>query len=635
MKLSRKIMLVTIGVLFVSLLISSVVNILGFRKNYTEALVAGSYGIGQDLNSVVGEMLGLGLPLESMTGMDKKLRQLVQNNPHIAYAGISDANGTILYHSDAALVGKVFADDAMKKPIDAADPLTQTARRVDGQEYFDLALPILDSGKARVGITRLGFRTEVVSAKVRDAIVQVAVNFTITFLIIALAINALLSQLVSKPVIALSDHARRIADGQFDVVIPVDREDEIGILSGSLNAMAATIKAQLQDLQRSHDNLEQQVVARTSEVSATLERVKHQETALRESETHLRTIIENEPECIKIVDAQGYLVQMNPAGLVMIEADSLEQVAGQSVFNLIVPESREAFAEMHKRVLAGEATQMEFEVIGLKGGRRWLETHAVPMLENGRMVHLAVTRDISARKIAEAELLRSNVELEQFSFSISHDMRQPLRMISSYLQLIEKKLDGTLDQELRGYFNFAIDGAKRMETMMVGLLEYSRIGRKGEPMAWIESRAMLEEALLFLRSAVAEAQARISIEGSWPCILVSRNEMLRLMQNLVGNAIKFRSAGRAPEITITGALVGNAWRLCVADNGIGIIPDQIDRLFQMFQRLQSRAAFDGTGIGLALCRKIAEHHHGRIWAESKGEGLGSRFCVELPVEQTA
>ena len=241
--------------------------------------------------------------------------------------------------------------------------------------------------------------------------------------------------------------------------------------------------------------------------------------------------------------------------------------------------------------------------------------------------------DITERKQAEAELLRSNAELEQFSYSISHDMRQPLRMISSYMQLLQKGLGDTLDAEKREYFNFAIDGAKRMDAMMLGLLDYSRVGRKGEPPAWIESRAALDEALLFLRPLVAEAQATVRIEGEWPRILASQDELLRLLQNLIGNALKFRVAGRTPEVTLGSEVIDGQWRFYVADNGIGILPDQIGRLFQVFQRLQSRTAYEGTGIGLALCRKIAEHHRGKVWAESAGEGLGSRFCVELPLRQ--
>ena len=235
----------------------------------------------------------------------------------------------------------------------------------------------------------------------------------------------------------------------------------------------------------------------------------------------------------------------------------------------------------------------------------------------------------------ETELLRSNAELEQFSYAISHDMRQPLRMIASYLQLLDATLAEKLDAEQREYLNFAADGAKRLDAMLVALLEYSRVGRKGEPPTLMQSRAIVDEALLFLQPAIAEAKADVRIEGDWPRVQVSPDEMLRLAQNLIGNAIKFRVAGRTPEISVRSQTVGKEWRLCVADNGTGIAPGQIGRLFQVFQRLQLRGAYEGSGIGLALCRKIAEHHRGRIWAESEGEGKGSRFCVALPLTAEA
>jgi light-regulated signal transduction histidine kinase (bacteriophytochrome) len=261
--------------------------------------------------------------------------------------------------------------------------------------------------------------------------------------------------------------------------------------------------------------------------------------------------------------------------------------------------------------------------------------HRIRNLMEREQLRKAQERDIADRKQAEEDLQRSNAELEQFSYAISHDMRQPLRMISSYLKLIETDLADRLDGEQREYFNFVIDGAKRMDAMMVGLLEYSRVGRKGEPCAWLESRTVLDEALLFLEPAIAEASASVAVKGAWPRIFASPDEMLRLLQNLIGNALKFRISGRTPQIDMTSEMVDRTWRVCVADNGVGIIPGQIERLFQVFQRLQSRTAYEGTGIGLALCRKIVEHHGGTIWAESAGENQGSRFYFALPQNVTA
>jgi PAS domain S-box-containing protein len=359
---------------------------------------------------------------------------------------------------------------------------------------------------------------------------------------------------------------------------------------------------------------------------------KQAEEELRNSKNRYQGILQNMMDAYWRVDPSGRIVEANLA-ISKMHGYSIDELLQMSVSDFEVIESE-------------EETRKHIETIKREGRDSFESKHRC---KDGRIIDVEISvnvslddpghvdafhRDITQRKQSEAEIKRSNAELEQFSYSISHDMRQPLRMISSYLQLLEKSLAEQLDGEKREYFGFAIDGAKRMDAMMLGLLDYSRVGRKGEPAGWVESRALLDQALMFLKPAIIEAQADIHIQGDWPRVLVSPDEMLRLMQNLIGNALKFRVAGRKPEIIIASETADKEWRLCIADNGVGILPDQIDRLFQVFQRLQSRAAYEGTGIGLALCRKIAEHQHGRIWAESAGDGQGSRFYVGLPLDRS-
>ncbi|WP_018869068.1 PAS domain-containing protein [Thioalkalivibrio sp. ALgr3] len=228
------------------------------------------------------------------------------------------------------------------------------------------------------------------------------------------------------------------------------------------------------------------------------------------------------------------------------------------------------------------------------------------------------------------ELRRSNEELEQFAYGVSHDLRQPLRMVSSYLQLLERSLGERLDADQQRFLGYATEGARRMDRMIVGLLEYSRVGRKTDPMAPVDTREALETALAFLQPAVTETSARIDVEGDWPRLVASQDELVRLLQNLIDNALKYVPGDTRPEVLIDGRIDGDHWEVRVRDNGVGIPQDQEDRLFRVFSRLHGHGEYEGSGIGLALCRRIVEHHGGRIGAESDGPGLGSTFWFRIP-----
>lgn len=209
-------------------------------------------------------------------------------------------------------------------------------------------------------------------------------------------------------------------------------------------------------------------------------------------------------------------------------------------------------------------------------------------------------------------------------------MRQPLRMVTSYLSLIEKALKKQLDEDTRQFLTFAVDGAKRMDSMILSLLDYSRVGRHTEKFSVISSRAAVEEAILFLKPALESCGGRIEVSGDWIDLMANRDEFTRLFQNLIGNALKYHEENKPPCVEVIGTVIANTFRVEVHDFGIGIDPKQIDRLFKVFSRLQVRSRFDGTGVGLALCRKIVEHHGGTIGVTSEGEGLGCTFWFELP-----
>ena len=225
------------------------------------------------------------------------------------------------------------------------------------------------------------------------------------------------------------------------------------------------------------------------------------------------------------------------------------------------------------------------------------------------------------------ELKRSNEDLEQFAYVASHDLQEPLRMVTSYMQLLRQRYKGELDADAQEFIAFALDGAERMQRLIVDLLTYSRVGTKAKPPVTIEMSQVVERALTNLTVAIEESGAKIS-HSTLPVICGDGGQLTQLFQNLIANAIKFRSE-RALKIYIDAKPEGNGWHFCVADNGIGIPKKDFERIFIIFQRLHTREKYPGTGIGLSICKKIVERHGGRIWIESE-EGQGTTFHFFLP-----
>lgn len=245
-------------------------------------------------------------------------------------------------------------------------------------------------------------------------------------------------------------------------------------------------------------------------------------------------------------------------------------------------------------------------------------------------------QEIAVREKAEVivalrsqELARSNAELEQMAYVASHDLQEPLRMVTSYLQLLEQRYGGQLDADAHDFIEFAVDGAKRMQALIDDLLSYSRVGTKAKPLQPTDCEAVMKTALQSLRMAIEESGAQIQCAGL-PRVLGDAAQLAQLFQNLIANAIKFRGEA-VPRIDIRTEREDGFWRFEVRDNGIGIAPDYFERIFVMFQRLHNRSKYPGTGIGLAICKKIVERHGGRIWVDS-APGQGAVFKFTLPQE---
>ena len=271
-----------------------------------------------------------------------------------------------------------------------------------------------------------------------------------------------------------------------------------------------------------------------------------------------------------------------------------------------------------------------------------VEMAVTPVGESGQSVGAVVVfRDVSERLEGETrtrqlveQLAQSNQDLQQFAYIVSHDLQEPLRMVSSYIQLLGRRLGPSLTEECREFIGFAVDGATRMSRMITDLVEFSRVESRGGPMAEADMDHILADAVDNLTVAVKEAGASVIVAPGLPVVRGDASQLTRLFQNLIGNAVKFRSAERVPEIRVDAVTFDGMAEFRIADNGIGIPADCFDRIFQIFQRLHRRDQYDGTGIGLAVVRRIAERHGGRVWVESR-EGVGSVFHVTLPLAQGA
>jgi len=257
----------------------------------------------------------------------------------------------------------------------------------------------------------------------------------------------------------------------------------------------------------------------------------------------------------------------------------------------------------------------------------------------GETILQATVRDITLEKRTEeesrqllAELDRSNKELEQFAYVASHDLQEPLRMVSSYTQLLARRYKGRLDADADDFIAYAVDGAYRMQRLINDLLAYSRVGTRGKEFEPTDCSVFFDQALANLKVTIEESGAVVD-RGPLPTVMADKLQIGQLLQNLIGNAIKYHG-DEPPRVHVSAEQKGNEWVFSVRDNGIGIDPQFAERIFVIFQRLHNREEYPGTGIGLAICKKIVERHGGRIWVESQ-VGSGATFYFTIPIGKGA
>jgi PAS domain S-box-containing protein len=366
---------------------------------------------------------------------------------------------------------------------------------------------------------------------------------------------------------------------------------------------------------------------------------KWTEQALIEERDRAKNYLDIAGAIIVVVDNDQKVSLINKKGCEILGYNEKE-IIGKNWFETFIPKKdREEVKAVFKKLIAGEIEPVEYfenSILTKDKGERIIAWHNNFLRDEGSKTIAALSsgEDITDHKKADdelrrltSELQRSNADLKQFAYSASHDLQEPLRVVAGFVRLLEKRYKDKLDEKAHELIHFTVNGVERMQMLIRDLLVYSQVSTKGSIFKTTNCSVVLEEAIRNLQTAIEETGAEITCD-LLPTVMGDSSQLIRLFQNLIGNGIKFRSAAR-PKIHISAEQKEKEWVFSVRDNGIGIDPKHLDRIFVVFQRLHTKEEYEGTGIGLSVCKKIVERHGGRIWVESE-PGKGSTFFFTIP-----
>ncbi|AEH36695.1 ATP-binding protein [Halopiger xanaduensis] len=369
----------------------------------------------------------------------------------------------------------------------------------------------------------------------------------------------------------------------------------------------------------------ERIVTAAKDVTELKARERQLEQRKAELETELSEILGRVSDAFYALDEEWRYTHLNEQAAAILDR-SREELLGRPVWETIPDAVESFFREQYQRAMeTQEPVSFEIEAATFDA---WLEFAVYPS-ESGLSVYF---RDITERKRYEQQLEASNERLEQFAYAASHDLQEPLRMVTSYLQLLENRYGDELDDDAEEFIEFAVDGAERMREMIDGLLEYSRVETQGDPFEPVDLNAVLADVREDLRVRIEESDADIAVEDL-PTVEGDASQLRQVFQNLLTNAVQYSGDG-PPQVRVSAERAGDMWDVSVRDEGVGIDPDDQDRIFEVFQRLHGREEHPGTGIGLSLCRRIVERHGGDIRVDSE-PGEGTTFSFTLPAVGTA
>jgi PAS domain S-box-containing protein len=369
--------------------------------------------------------------------------------------------------------------------------------------------------------------------------------------------------------------------------------------------------------------------------------------ALQESDRRFRGVMESAPDAMLISNAQGIISASNTQASRLF-GYAREELTGLALSSLLLDralpstdgledEADSARLTREQALIDLRARGAQLDGVGRDGARFPVDFSQSPLVSGDEHLLITVVRDRTDQQHAEdalrkfsLDLARSNAELERFAYVASHDLQEPLRMVSSYTQLLSRRYKGKLDANADEFIGYAVDGANRMQKLIGDLLMLSRVGTQAKPSEPVDTGAVLHRVLADLQPAIESAGAEVHCPDEMPVVLADGTQIGQLFQNILGNGLKFH--GEAPpriEVTVAPAIGEGSWRFGFKDNGIGIEKQYFERIFVIFQRLHGKDRYAGTGIGLAICKKIVERHGGKLWVESQ-PGEGTTFLFTLP-----
>ena len=561
---------------------------------------------GEFLGALVGKFGLAETAVSSFYATIVKLRPAQSSRTYLV-----DTSGRVIFHYRADQIGADFSAQPVVRQVLRGDVGVIRTEDLDGADIVAGFAPVPGTPWALVTEESWNVLTGGSRGYQRFLILLLVLGAAVPILFVVIGLRRIM-----RPLEDLVGAAREVARGDFGRTIAAKSGDEIGQLVGEFNTMAAQLK-------ESYTSLEQKVEERTEE--------------LRQSEERYRAVFEQSRDAIFIAQ-DGVVVDTNQAALDLF-GFTREGAIGSKVGDRYAdPSDRGRFREE----ISKHGSIMDFEVKLLKHDGTVMDCLLTASGQddvNGAGVRRiqGVVRDITAHNIADRalrqyseDLARSNSDLQQFAYVASHGLQEPLRMVSSYTQMLARRYKDRLDADADEFIGYAVDGATRMQTLINDLLAYSRLGTPEASFEAVDCNSLLGQVEADLRSNVEESGAEISYTNL-PTVNADRSQLAQVFQNLIGNAIKFRGE-EPPRIQVSGGRLGAEWLFSVSDNGIGIEPKYADRVFVIFQRLGTREQYPGTGIGLAICKRIVENHGGRIWFESE-QGKGTTFFFSIPVAE--